>query len=69
MNGVLYASRHFYLLVSEEWGDDINLAIFYLTTSLYKKTIFNVKKKIENLIKKQMLMMKVNYLLQIKLNK
>ena len=63
MNGVLDALKHSYLLASENGGDDLDSTIFYLTVFLYRKTLLNVKKKIKNLVKKQVLIMNINYLL------
>jgi hypothetical protein len=45
MDGVLDALKHSCLLYVRKWGGDANLAIFYLTTILYKNTLFIVKKK------------------------
>lgn len=52
MDGVLDALKHIYLLTSEKGGDDLNSANFYLTMFLYKNTSLNVKKKMEEFIKK-----------------
>lgn len=62
MNGVLDASEHFASL-RQIRGDNSNSANFYLTTFLYKNTILDVKKKIENLYKKQNVRMIQNYFL------